>query len=113
MLATFFLALIATILCKLVVWARSRASGAYVLGALFSPFMGVGDVVDPDFRIVNETKRVKEKEEDDSGDPPNAQDTANFTKSGGSRMTGAGRKRTVGVGRSSASNSPKSDIREL
>ena len=72
MLATVFLAGAVAILCKLVVWARTRATGAYVFGALFSPFMGVGDAVDPDFRIVNETKRTKEKEEDDSGDPPNA-----------------------------------------
>ena len=34
--------------------------------------MGFGDVVDPDFKIVNETKREKEKEEDESGDPPSA-----------------------------------------
>jgi hypothetical protein len=72
LLGTAALAVIAIVLCKLVVWARARANGAYVLGALFSPFMGVGDVVDPDFKIVNETKRVKQKEEDDSGDPPNA-----------------------------------------
>jgi hypothetical protein len=65
-------AVIAMILWKLVVWARARANGAYVLGALFSPFMGFGDVVDPDFKIVNETKRVKQKEEDDSSDPPSS-----------------------------------------
>jgi hypothetical protein len=70
LLATGALAFIGLILWKLVVWARARATGAYVLGALFSPFMGFGDVVDPDFKIVNETKRVKQKEEDDSGDPP-------------------------------------------
>jgi hypothetical protein len=72
LLGTAALAAIAFVLCKLVVWARTRANGAYVLGALFSPFMGVGDVVDPDFKIVNETKRVKQEEEDDSGDPPSA-----------------------------------------
>ena len=72
LLGTAALAVIAIVLCRLVVWARTRATGAYVFGALFSPFMGVGDVVDPDFKIVNETKRMKQEEEDDSGDPPSA-----------------------------------------
>jgi hypothetical protein len=36
-----------------------------------SPFGAVGNVADPDFRIVNEAKRTKEHEEDDPGDPPN------------------------------------------
>jgi hypothetical protein len=64
------LVLFGLVLCRLVGWARGRANGAYVFGALLTPFMGVGDVVDPDFRIVNETKQEKREEEDDSGDPP-------------------------------------------
>jgi hypothetical protein len=67
--ATVALGVIVFILYKIVVWARTRAQGAYVLGALFTPLMGFGDVVDPDYRIVNETKQGKQKEEHDSGDP--------------------------------------------
>jgi hypothetical protein len=63
------LGVIVFVLYKIVVWARTRAQGAYVLGALFTPLMGFGDVVDPDYRIVNETKQGKQKEEHDSGDP--------------------------------------------
>jgi hypothetical protein len=40
------------------------------VGALFAPFMGLGSIVDPDFRIVNEAKRQKQREEDEPGDPP-------------------------------------------
>ena len=60
-------------LYRLVVWARTRAKGAYVLGAALAPFMGFGNVSDPDFRIVNEAKQHKKREEDDGGDPPNEQ----------------------------------------
>lgn len=69
LVATVALGVIVFILYKIVVWARTRAQGAYVLGALFTPLMGFGDVVDPDYRIVNETKQGKQKEEHDSGDP--------------------------------------------
>jgi hypothetical protein len=58
-------------LYRLVIWARTRAKGAYVLGAVLAPFMGLGNVSDPDFRIVNEAKQNKKREEDDGGDPPN------------------------------------------
>jgi hypothetical protein len=74
LIATVALGLIVFILYKIVVWARTRAQGAYVLGALFSPLMGFGDVVDPDYRIDNETKQGKQKEEDDSGDPLDSPD---------------------------------------
>lgn len=57
-------------LYRLVRWARTRAKGAYVLGAALAPFVGVGNVSDPDFRIVNEAKQLKKREEDDPGDPP-------------------------------------------
>jgi hypothetical protein len=63
------LGLIIFLLYKIAIWARGRAQGAYVLGALFSPLMGFGDVVDPDYRIADETKQGKQKEEDGSGDP--------------------------------------------
>jgi hypothetical protein len=57
-------------LYRLVLWARTRARGAYVLGAALSPFMAAGNVSDPDFRIVNEAKQLKKREEDNPGDPP-------------------------------------------
>ena len=64
-------ALIGCGLWRLVQWARARSKRAYIAGALFAPFMAMGTVVDPDFRIVNEAKQDKKSEEDDPGDPPN------------------------------------------
>jgi hypothetical protein len=43
------------------------------LGAVLAPVIAAGSVVDPDSRIVNEAKQKKESEEDDAGDPPNAE----------------------------------------
>ena len=65
------LILLVYFLYKLAVWARTKAKGAYVLGAVLAPLMGLGNVSDPDFRIVNEAKQHKKREEDDGGDPPN------------------------------------------
>lgn len=56
-------------LYRVVVWARRQRTGAYVLGAALSPFM-IGNVADPDLRIVQEAKRLKNREDDDPGDPP-------------------------------------------
>ena len=67
------LILLVYLLYKLVIWARTKAKGAYVLGAVLAPLMGFGNVSDPDFRIVNEAKQHKKREEDDGGDPPNKQ----------------------------------------
>jgi hypothetical protein len=41
------------------------------LGTALSPIIAAGSVVDPDSRVVNETKQLKRQEEDDAGDPPN------------------------------------------
>ncbi len=49
-------------------WARSRPTGAYVLGAALAPVIAAGSVVDPDSRVVNEAKQIKMREEDDAGD---------------------------------------------
>ena len=65
------LGLFFVLLCKIVGLARARKQRAYVLGTLFAPFMGIGDVRDPDHRLVNEATKQKEKEADDSGDPLN------------------------------------------
>jgi hypothetical protein len=59
------------VLYRIARWARTRATGAYVLGALFAPLGAAGNVSDPDFRIVNEAKQRREHKEDDTGDPPN------------------------------------------
>ncbi len=50
-------------------WARTRAKGAYALGALIVPLGAAGNVADPDFRIVHEAQQLKKREEDDAGDP--------------------------------------------
>jgi len=60
-------------LYAIVLRARTRASGAYVLGAFLIPIGGMGNVSDPDFKIVNEAKQLKREEEDDTGDPPNSE----------------------------------------
>jgi hypothetical protein len=61
---------------RVVTWARRRAKRAYVVGALFSPFMVLGKVTDPDFRIVMEAQLHKKCEEAEPGDPPNPEDEA-------------------------------------
>jgi hypothetical protein len=63
--------LVPYLLYRMARWARARSTGAYVLGAVFAPFGAAGNVVDPDFRIVNEANQDKRHEEDDPGDPPN------------------------------------------
>jgi hypothetical protein len=59
---------------RVVVWARRRSKRAYVIGAALAPFMALGNVSDPDFRILHEAKRLKNREDDDSGDPPDTED---------------------------------------
>ena len=61
-------------LYRVVVWARRRSKRAYVVGAVLAPFIALGKVTDPDFRIVQEAKQLKKREEDDSGDPPAAEE---------------------------------------
>ena len=70
-LAAVAVVLIFYLLYRVAGWARTRAKGAYVLGIALAPFGAAGNVVDPDFRMVNEAKRDKQHEEDDAGDPPN------------------------------------------
>ena len=59
---------------RVVVWARRRKKRAYVIGAALAPFIALGNVSDPDFRITQEAKRLKNREDDDSGDPPDTED---------------------------------------
>jgi hypothetical protein len=70
-LAAVAVFLVIYLLYRLAGWARSRPTGAYVLGIVAAPFIPTGNIVDPDFRIANEAKQSKEHEEDDAGDPPN------------------------------------------
>ena len=69
-LAAIAVVVIPYLLYRLARWARARPTGAYVLGAVIVPLGAAGNVVDPDFRIVNEAQQLKKREEDDAGDPP-------------------------------------------
>jgi len=64
------------ILClyRVVVWARRRSKRAYVIAAALAPLIALGKLTDPDFRIVQEAKQLKKREEDDGGDPPAPED---------------------------------------
>jgi hypothetical protein len=73
MIAIFFCVLF-YFLYRIVVWARRRAKRAYIIGAALAPFMALGNVADPDFRILQEAKRLKNREDDDPGDPPDPDD---------------------------------------
>jgi hypothetical protein len=61
-------------LYRVVVWARRRRKRAYAIGAALAPFFALGNVSDPDFRILLEAKRLKNREDDDPGDPPDSED---------------------------------------
>ena len=70
LLATSGLAVFFWMLYRVVRWAWQRASGAYILGALIIPIGGMGNVSDPDYKVVDQAKQIKQKAEDDTGDPP-------------------------------------------
>ena len=55
-------------------WARRQKKRAYVIGAALAPFIALGNVSDPDFRIVQEAKRLKNREDDHPGHPPDPDD---------------------------------------
>ena len=57
------LGLVASLLYRLMRWARGRTRGAYVLGAVLT------DVTQA--AVVHEAKQGKKGEEGDTGDPPN------------------------------------------
>jgi hypothetical protein len=57
-----------------VVWARRRSKGAYIIGAALAPIIALGSVVDPTLRNVQEAKQLKNREDDEPGDPPDADD---------------------------------------
>jgi len=68
--------LAAVVFCgyRVVGWARRQQKRAYVLGVLFTPFIALGNVSDPDFRVVNQAKQHKQRDEDEPGDPPTLED---------------------------------------
>ena len=70
LLATSGLGMFFWLLYRITLWARRRASGAYVFGAFLIPIGGIGNVSDPDFKIVDDAKQIKRQEEDNTGDPP-------------------------------------------
>jgi hypothetical protein len=75
-IALAVLGLIILCLYRVVLWARRRAKRAYIIGAALAPFIALGNVSDPDFRIVNEAKQLKKREEDEPGDPPSQENEA-------------------------------------
>jgi hypothetical protein len=70
LLAAIAVVLVPYLLYRVARWARAQSKGAYVLGIVLAPFGAVGNVADPDFRIVNAAQQNKKREEDDAGDPP-------------------------------------------
>ena len=59
---------------RLVVRARRQSKSAYIVAAVLGTLIALGQVVDPDFRVVQEAKQLKKREEDDPGDPPGSED---------------------------------------
>jgi hypothetical protein len=67
-------AVISLFLYVLVRWARKRQTRAYVIGAVLAPFMALGHIVDPEYRIVHEARQHKKQREGEPGDPPSDED---------------------------------------
>lgn len=57
-------------LYRVVVWARRGSKRAHAIGAALAPLIALGKVTDQDFRVLQEAKQLKKREEDDAGDPP-------------------------------------------
>jgi hypothetical protein len=55
--------------------AKKSSAGAHVLGAAFL-LLSMGNMRDPTDDIVQQAKQLKQRDEDDSGDPPNPDDGA-------------------------------------
>jgi hypothetical protein len=85
--AFFYVA--ARCLYRVVVWARRRSKKAYVIGAALASFIGLGNVSDPDFRIMHEAKRLKNREEDEPGDPRDPEERARVASNRGSDAASA------------------------
>ena len=68
----FFVAILC--LYRVVVWARRGSKRAFAIGAALAPLIALGKVTDQDFRVVQEAKQLKKRDEDDAGDPPLPED---------------------------------------
>jgi hypothetical protein len=71
--AVFFY-IVVRCLHRVVVWARRGSKKAFVVGAALAPFIALGNVGDPESKIVQEAKRLKNREDDNPGDPPDPED---------------------------------------
>ena len=71
--ATVALAFVVTLSVRAVRFAKRGTAGAQVLGAGFMLLSG-GNIRDPDNELVEQAKQLKQRDEDDSGDPPNPDD---------------------------------------
>lgn len=71
--AVVALAVVGWLGVRAVRFAKKGASGAQVLGAAFLLF-GFGNFRDPTNEIVQQAKQLKQREDDDSGDPPSHED---------------------------------------
>ena len=69
-----FFYIVVRCLYRVVVWSRRQSKKAFVIGAALFPFIAFGNVGDPEFRIVQEAKRLKNREDDNPGDPPDPED---------------------------------------
>jgi hypothetical protein len=67
---------------KAVRFAKKGTPGAEVLGAVFLLF-GFGNFRDPTNDLVHQAQRLKRREEDDSGDPPDPVTPTNRRKADG------------------------------
>ena len=57
---------------KLILLSKKGSAAAHVLGATFM-LIGFGNFRDPSNEIVQQAKQVKQREDDDSGDPPDSE----------------------------------------
>lgn len=57
-------------LYRLILWAKKRSKGAFLF-AMFLPMIAVQPTPPPSYECIEEAKKTKKENDDDSGDPPN------------------------------------------
>ena len=57
-------------LYKLILWAKRRSKGAFLF-AMFMPIIAIQPIPPPTYENIEEAKKTKKENEDDSGDPNN------------------------------------------
>jgi hypothetical protein len=67
-----FIAFVGTVyvLYKLILWAKKRSKGAFLF-AMFLPIIAVQPIPPPTYENIEEAKRTKKENEDDSSEPTN------------------------------------------